>query len=292
MDAKALDEWLRSVLGPSIPLVEHNWIDNPFDKRDSPADWVTTRPEADVDSFYHVALGVFLDKAHSAILYSSHVIGDVVSRDWLDDWNDVVRRVAKIFDGYPVLEYPLKIRSEKDESGSLVVNWDVPYRWSVQTDFRSNLSNVCSCLDLEGGLVHGFNWSCSNVRLWGLQVDQCLIANSTWKEVVINKATFVRCTFRNTTFENVQFLSCAFTDVDFSDLFISNSLISYTTLLQTKIRETSLESVSWCSNRFTRSLLDGILLHKSIWTYIVYSGMEVKDHHEYENSESYIVSLN
>lgn len=53
-------EWVKSLMGPSIPLVEDNWIEGPFEKRDSPLDWLRTKGESEVELFYLVAMGMFL----------------------------------------------------------------------------------------------------------------------------------------------------------------------------------------------------------------------------------------
>lgn len=63
-----LDGWLRSVLGDTVALTQHNWVDRPFEKCESAVDWIGTRSEDEVDAFYHVALGAFLREARLYLL--------------------------------------------------------------------------------------------------------------------------------------------------------------------------------------------------------------------------------
>ncbi|KAF2800982.1 hypothetical protein K505DRAFT_70496 [Melanomma pulvis-pyrius CBS 109.77] len=288
-------EWVKSLIRPSITLVEHNWIEGPFEKRDSPLEWLRTKGESEIELFYLVAMGMFLQdegfRGRAEItkalaktppdelwtILSSHSTWSWEHRDWLNLWDTVLQKTAWIFNGYSVAGFPTQIPTLPDQTGKVDVNWDIPYRCYFKT---------------KDARVDGFNATFERLRFWELKSTDCLIANSTWNGVTVTNCKFHRCTFRNTTFENVHLLGCRFTDIDFCDVVIRNSLIANTTLSETQIRNSTLEIVSWCNNSFMQCILEGVRSDKSNWTYIIYTGIIVENHTDMEKSENFVQMSN
>jgi hypothetical protein len=57
----SVDDWVASILGTSSPSTQHNWIQDPFQKRTNAADWLATQSQEDMEMFYNVATRILLD---------------------------------------------------------------------------------------------------------------------------------------------------------------------------------------------------------------------------------------
>ncbi|KAF2659589.1 hypothetical protein K491DRAFT_712612 [Lophiostoma macrostomum CBS 122681] len=271
-------------------LEEHNWINQPFQKRTDPCDWVKTKSHPDIARFSNVAVGLLFQhpdfkmrpKLVALAKKSLHEVWaalwlatmrDKQERDWISHWDEVLEICARIFDGYPVETFPLRIPANVDQLGNRHINWTIPYR------------SVFSMPDCR---LDGWNATYTGLRAWNLKASKCLVANSTWTGIIFTRCTFERCTFRDTQFNNVHFLDCHFVDADFKGVELKNTFISKSSMHSTLVAYTTLSSVSWCHNSFVGCTLEGIKLTGTIWTYIQYTNMKIVDCASEDASEHWV----
>jgi hypothetical protein len=60
--ASTVEDWAASILGTSTPPTHFNWVEDPLRERESPQDWLATRSQEEIDTFYHVGIGMFLSQ--------------------------------------------------------------------------------------------------------------------------------------------------------------------------------------------------------------------------------------
>jgi hypothetical protein len=142
-----LDDWASSILENSTPPTHYNWVDDPLRERKTPEDWLVTRSQEDIDTFYNVATGMLLGldaikfrpeltsftaKAtprHLWAIFCSPWAWTSEMFDWNTQWEIVLRRCAKTFNRYPLDALPFRIPTIPDHTGEYIVTWNVPHRW-------------------------------------------------------------------------------------------------------------------------------------------------------------------
>ena len=139
------NSWTSSLLANVEHLETHNWVDQPFLKRDNPHKWIVTKPPPDIATFSNVAIGLFFQhpdfKMHPKLgtlaKKSLHEVWAALwlatmraekERGWISHWDKVLAICAQIFDGYPVEAFPLRLPLRLDHNGDCHINLTIPYR--------------------------------------------------------------------------------------------------------------------------------------------------------------------
>jgi hypothetical protein len=112
-----VEDWVLSKLGTSTPPTHFNWVNDPLRARKNPIDCLSTRSQEDIDTFYNVATGMLLGldalkhrpeltsftaKAtprHLWAIFCSPWAWTWEMFDWNTQWEIVLRRCAKTFNG-------------------------------------------------------------------------------------------------------------------------------------------------------------------------------------------------
>jgi hypothetical protein len=142
IDIKA---WTSSLLAEVEYLKEHNWVDQPFQKRDNPREWITTKTPSDIALFSNVVVGLLFQRPdlnmHRKLMTLAkkplHEVWAALwlatmraeqDRGWISHWDEVLGICAQVFDGYPVEAFLIRVPLRLDCNWDCHINWNIPYR--------------------------------------------------------------------------------------------------------------------------------------------------------------------
>jgi len=136
-------------MGPTHPLDYHNWVEKPYEHKDDPTDWIASKPSHEIETFWIIALGIFLqlDRVRFRPELTKFVLNMAPDtlwaafcspwawfwevEDWDFRWDTILRQTYVLLGGYPVDAYPVCIPTSSDSAGESTISWTIPYRWSV-----------------------------------------------------------------------------------------------------------------------------------------------------------------